>query len=216
MNRANLARERNKAIAYLYVIGLFTSFAAAFFAFAFFGYEQEWLTQKQAIGFSGIALVTAITVAISFVFGLDNYMQYREPKPNPLPIEEPDNASDKLLFDASAPAARGRIEMIDDNSMTIMLGKHDLEQREWLRLVTTLKDGGYSWNRKLLQKTMIWEGLTVTQASGKNRYNEITDDFERIGTITTKRDKNGKVKKASVTRKGREALCEMAGLSVVL
>jgi len=122
--------------------------------------------------------------------------------------DEPPNNSDSL-FDFSEHRPGGaRLEITSGNS--IGLGRFNLSRNEWRKLATTLSAANWKWSRRLLQKTHVWESLTIG-----GRYDTVTSDFERVGALRVERDENGRIKSARVTTEGREAICKLAGTALL-
>ena len=148
-----------------------------------------------------IVSLVAIALNILLVNGLNRNIP---PSPPPVTYEDVNGADSMLTFNTSQRVTDGRLE---DRSTpnSIGLGRFDLSRNEWRKLAVTLSNANWVWNRRLLQRTTIWEGLT-----SNNRYNIVTDDFEKMGAVRTTRDDRGKILKARVTPVGREEICKLA------
>ena len=116
----------------------------------------------------------------------------------------PPSISDMLDYDVAHRPGGARLEITSGN--TIGLGRFNLSRNEWRKLATTLANANWKWSRRLLQKTHVWESLTIG-----GRYDTVTSDFERVGALRVERDEHGRIKSARVTTAGREAICKLAG-----
>ena len=110
-----------------------------------------------------------------------------------------DDASDALLFDAEIPQPTVRLYQSDDN--VIRVGQYQFTTRQWRTLAHVLKDSNWRWTRHILSKAKVIKNLTAPGI-----YRDMTSDFERLGIVD----------KGRVTINGRDAICEAAGLDVVI
>ena len=128
-----------------------------------------------------------------------------------LPSQEDDepsatnDASDTLTFDSDQQITTGRLEDHSDPN-SIELGRFELSRNEWRKLAVTLSSANWKWTRRLLQKTHIWESLTIN-----DKYKTVTEDFERVGAVKIERNDNEGIKSVRVTHEGREEICRLAG-----
>ena len=156
------------------------------------------------INVSHLSPTVAIVVISSFSFGLFmatlfalkyarlNGLMWQDEQPA-------DDASDALLYETEIPQPTVRLYQSDNN--VIRVGQHQFTRRQWRTLAHVLKESNWRWTRHILGKAKVVKSLTAPGV-----YRDMTNDFERLGIVD----------KGRVTADGRDAICEAAGLDVVI
>ena len=119
-------------------------------------------------------------------------------RPPPPPDDTPDS-SDMLSFSNLHQAPQVSLHYAEDT--TIRIAKQKLTRRQWLTLAETLSAYNWRWTRANVRKANVIKNITAPGV-----YRELTTDLENIGVVD----------KGRVTIAGRDAICEAAGLEVVI
>ena len=142
----------------------------------------------------GVTAFVSSFVAISLNLIMIRGIKRNMPDDNLPPSSSP---ADYLDFEQ---VHRPASAMLEDGSIT-RVGKYRLTQRQWAALARALANRNWRWSRRNVAAAKVFNSITAPGV-----YTEITTDFERIGLLQS----------GWVTEKGKEQLCKMGGLRVVL
>ena len=172
--RESRAHEQNNSILIILAILLFISAAVMALAYAKLGFDNGWLTQKQAVAVSGIGMFIGIVASLGMTFAQDNYRNIKSSRgdpPSPPPRNR--NADSMLTFNTSQ--QRPRIELTRGN--TIILGKHHPDYGTWGDLGDVLEKHNWRFSRDIIAGSFI----RITE-----RYPEIRRDFRHLEFVAGK------------------------------
>jgi len=187
-----LINESNHAMRFM--VG---SFAVSIVALLIFFFKVAMINDVQAI-----ALIATISISLLlatlylFRYARFNGMMRDDEPPTPVTYED---VSDVLNFPASHAPAGVRLHYAEDN--LIRIGRYQLTRRQWRALAMTLADLNWRWTRANVGKAKVIKNLTAPGI-----YRGMTSDMERLEIV----------KRGRVTVAGRDAICEAAGLDVVI
>jgi hypothetical protein len=91
------------------------------------------------------------------------------------------------------------VSIVTSDDTQIRISRTRLTRRQWRTLATRLSENDWNWRRRFLK------GI-VKNYTAKGVYPEMTRDLERVKIV----------ERGKVTTAGREAICEAAGLDVVI
>jgi hypothetical protein len=188
----NIRQARNNVIWSV----MFLAFAAACFGGTAIIRHEQFVSRPILFALYIASFVMLIAAPGWIMATLDHYRFIKSQYDD---TDNDDNFHAASMLELSAEHQPQSISIEYPEDAQIRVAKLRLTRRQWRTLATRLSENNWRWVRRHLQ------GI-VKSYSAEGVYPGITRDMERAGVVD----------KGKVTVKGREAICEAAGLEVVI